>query len=205
MPDKSIMVLPDIHSDPAARQKTSEMLKDGQIKVLYLEWSKPIDPGDLDRSFAGLAPGDARPTLKELAQIAIDRNIPVVPVDMPPAEVLRTLDTQSPAYAPHSEHSLYQPWGEAVRDKYTAEKIAEDIRARPDGTIALLMYGADHFKKKMDGDTELAGPLNKLIIEHREADVYMLKPQFGQIQPSAAPAAQEQSAAVEKVSQAQKM
>lgn len=184
MPDKSIMALPDIHTDPAARQKAKEMLSDGQISVFYIEWSKPINPMNLDESFAGLNPGDAQPTLKELTALAIHRGIPVVPVDMPPDQVLATLDRNSPDYAPHSAASLIQPWGEAVRDEYTGRAIADDMRGRDNGTVALLMYGANHFNPKVDDGVVLAKPLDELIRGHGEADVYKLKLTYGQEQAS---------------------
>jgi hypothetical protein len=139
MPDKSIMALPDIHTDSAARQKAKEMLADGQIGVFYIEWSKPINPMNLDASFVGLNPNDASPTLKELTALAIHKGIPVVPVDMAPDQVLAALDKKSPEYAPHGPASLIQPWGEAVRDQYTAGAIADDMRDRGNGTVALLM------------------------------------------------------------------
>lgn len=192
---KSIMALPDIHTDPAARQKAWDMLSSVEHKpgVFYIEWSKPIDPSNLDASFAGLALGDARPTLKDLAALAISRGIPVVPVDMPAKMVKDKLDELSPDYAPHSDSSLFQPWGEAVRDVYTAKKIADDIGSRRDGTIGVLMYGADHFKPKRDGDTVLAESLDKLIRSHGEADVYNIKLTYGQEQsgPSASASAHE--------------
>lgn len=192
MPDKSVIALPDIHTDPAARLKAKEMLSGGEIGVFYIEWSKAIDPHDLKQSFAGLAEGDAEPTLKELTALAISKGIPVLPVDMPPARVLAALDMQSPTYAPHGAASLFQPWGEALRDQYTARVIGDDMRGRGDGTVALLMYGADHFKSKVDDGTVLAGPLDQLIRDQGAADVYKLKLTYGQAQASSSPPALDQ-------------
>ena len=181
MPDKSIMALPDIHSDPAARVKAREMLLDGHVGVFYIEWSKPIDPDNLDKTFEGLAPGDAKPTLKELTRLALDHGIPVKPVDIAPETVLQKLDAESPDYAPHGQLSLFQPWGQAVRDRETAQLIGNDMKDRADGTIGLVMYGADHFKPKIDDGKVLAGALDALIRDQGAADVYLLKPAFGQV------------------------
>ncbi len=184
MPDKSIFALPDIHSDAAARLKAQDLLSDGQIKVFYIEWAKPIEPDNLGRTFADLAPGDAKPTLRDLTALAISKGIPVVPCDLAPEEVLKSLDKKSPDYAPHGQHSLYQPWGQAVRDEHAAKVIAEDIRGRGNGTVALLMYGSDHFKPRMDEGVMLSPPLDTLIRAAKTADVYMLKPTLGPAQSS---------------------
>jgi hypothetical protein len=205
MPDKSIMALPDLHTDSAARIKARDMMSEGQIGVFYIEWSKPIDPHNLDKTFEGMAPGDAKPTLKDLTQYALDRGIPVVPVDLAPDKVLKALDDQNPAYAPHSHHSLVQPWGEAVRDKYTAGAIAEDMSGRGKDTIGLLMYGADHFKPKKDGDEVLAESLDTLIRGHKVADVYTLKLTYGQDQPAAEVGGSGASQSTEQSQSARKM
>lgn len=187
MPTQSIFALPDIHTDPAAREKAKDMLMDGRINVFYIEWAKPIDPQNLDKSFEGLNAGDASPTLKELTRLALDKGIPVVPVDIPPERVLAKLDEQSPDYAPHGQMSLFQDWGKAVRDTETAKLIGEDIKTRGPEAFALVLYGADHFKPKVDGDEVLAAPLDALIRKESGADVYKLNPAFGQVQAAAAP------------------
>src|ERR1041385_3224233 len=110
IPAGSILAIRDPHTQPTGRLKAQEVLLSGEADVFFMEWFRPIDPTDLAGSFAGLAPGDASPTLMGLATICLSRNIAIVPCDLPIDETLRRLDARQPQYAPFIPGSAVKPY-----------------------------------------------------------------------------------------------
>lgn len=164
---RTLYMIKDTHSEPDGRLKAEHLIESGAVGVYFMEWGKPIDPNDLRTSFTGLAKEDASPTLEDLAETCFANNVAVVPCDLTPEETIARLNELDPENTPFNALSVFQEWGQAVRDLSAADKIAEYLDNHPQVETALLMFGADHFKasdyRKLSTINGTIPPLNELV------------------------------------------
>jgi hypothetical protein len=160
---RTLFMIAEEHTDSAGRQKARELVESRQIAVFFMEWATPIDRENIPRSFIGLNPADAPPTLEELAQSCVDNGIAAVACDLSVEATLARLNAPPSAPGEYKESSVFQPWGQAVRDKYAAETIAAYLEEHFDVQSALLMFGADHFFPKNLADRDGTPALGDLV------------------------------------------
>jgi len=163
---KEILVVKDVHIESSGREQAKKILQSEKIDVFFIEWAKPIEKDKIKECFKGIAPADALPSLIELATLAISRGIDVVSCDLTVEETLKQLDALKDGYAPYKEFSVFEPWGESVRDKNAAEKIAGYMKIKKE-CRGLVMFGADHFAAK---EGRIYKPLDVLIKEKTGID-----------------------------------
>jgi hypothetical protein len=169
MPNK-IIAIRDMHKNPGGRMCAKAWLEGNgldfskrvsgaerdkvsfKVGVFFMEWHRPIDSSNVSGSFTGLASGDAKPSLVELALLADKRDIDMVACDKDPEAVKKDLGS-------HFDHVLVSPQGKALRDQHAVTKIVEYFRNKS-GCTGLLMFGSDHFTPE---DGRPVPPLHELI------------------------------------------
>lgn len=128
-----ISAIKDVHSNPAGRMLAKCLLESQDIKVFFMEWSKPVGQ-DLAECFKGLHPNDAEPTLRQLAEICTSRRIDIIPSDLDVATTVQLLNsnTNDPYAGTYKDGSAVQPWGKAVRDRHAAGVVGQYMNAHPE-------------------------------------------------------------------------
>lgn len=164
---RTLYMIRDNHSEPDGRREAQRLIESGSVAVYFMEWGQPIDQDHLGASFKGLAKEDASPTLEELARTCFEHKVAVVPCDLTPDETIEGLNKLDPENKPFNALSVFQEWGQAVRDLSAVDKIAEYLDTHPEVETALLMFGADHFKdsdyRKLSKVKGKIPPLNELV------------------------------------------
>jgi hypothetical protein len=154
-----VYAIKDLHTSPEGRLLAQDRLARNEVDVFFIEWPR-FDATNIPLTFQGLNPKDAAPTLRDLATLAVQRNIDVVPCDLQVGEVVTRLDAIDPANSPYNENSVIQPWGKGVRDNHASATILNYFLANRHSTRGLLMFGAGHFDPDVDRGTP---PLHELI------------------------------------------
>jgi hypothetical protein len=158
--ERYIRAIKDNHSHPAGRLLAKQWLNSGVINVFFMEWAVPIKH-PLDACFQNLNAGDAEPSLRELASICLSKRIDVVHCDLTPEVTVQRLNSANDGYGPYFPSSVFQPWGQAIRDRNAADVVGDYMHKNPNmWDHALLMYGSDHFR---DSDGRNAPGLHMLI------------------------------------------
>ncbi len=169
---KMVFAIKDTHVHPAGRNRAQAMLQSGGIGVFFIEWPTPINPAAVIASFAGIAAGDAAPTLITLTQIALGLGIPVVPCDLTAAATVAALNALNDGYGPYGLASAFQPWGKGIRDRHASGIIVNHMQMSANANLrGLVMFGADHFVAEAGRN---APPLHKLISRRGWLDCFIV-------------------------------
>lgn len=156
----NIFAIKDTHTESAGRERARSMILSGKISVFFIEWAVPIDSKNINENFKGLAKGDAEPSLKVLAGLALSKGIKVISCDLSADQTIHELNSLNDGFGPYSIHSVFAHWGKAIRDKHAAEVIKTYITSNPHTQNGLVMFGSDHF---IDHEDRGCPPLHKLI------------------------------------------
>ncbi len=150
---KKILCIKDDHNNSRGRTLAKTYLTNKSVDVFFIEWPIQINKSNIPASFNGkqkLNPNDAKPDLCQLAQDANTNGIDIVSCDLTVEQTVNRLNTlkSTRKYAPYIDTSVFQPWGEGVRDVYASAIILGYLSNNSNKTNnALLMFGSDHFKR----------------------------------------------------------
>ncbi|MBW7569181.1 hypothetical protein KIF53_21780 [Chromobacterium subtsugae] len=157
----------------------------------HLDRDAARDRLDSGGYFTGLNKQDAQPNLLDLAALCIGKGVQVVACDLSPTDTMTKLDEIAPQYKPHSIHSVVEPWGLGVRDKYAASMIGNSLKTAKNVTAGkLMMWGANHLtldesqatkgksqeERLKDLETERGAKLLGQLIQDQGIQVQVLVP-----------------------------